>query len=149
MPIAQCARVIFVCRFFLFWLLFIKKSSQNNILLTTIKFKTFQDYFVKFKNFKALNLVQSNSRLFKTFKAPYGPCFGVTCVNKCWISAVNHGSIMLVTKADNCCRISTNCSKHRPCLHWPCQHTSYCFHGWFMQHYQVITQFITQQTEVK
>ena len=47
--------------------------SQNNILLTTIKFKLFQDYFVKFNDCKALNLVQSNSRLFKTFKAPYGP----------------------------------------------------------------------------
>ena len=54
-------------RLFLFWLLFvIKKLSQNNILLTTIKFKTFQDYSVKFKDFKALNLVQSNSRLLKT-----------------------------------------------------------------------------------
>ena len=49
-----------------------KQLSQNNILLTTIKFKTFQDYFVKFKDFKALNLVQSNSMLFKTFKALYG-----------------------------------------------------------------------------
>ena len=29
-----------------------KQLSQNNILLTTIKFKTFQDYFVKFKEFK-------------------------------------------------------------------------------------------------
>ena len=71
--------------------------SQNNNLLTTIKVKAFQDYFVQFKDFKALNLVQSNSRLFqdyfvqfkdfkalnlvqsnsrlfKTFKAPYGPC---------------------------------------------------------------------------
>ena len=36
-------------------------------LLITIKFKTFQDYFVKFEDFKALNLVQSNSRIFKTF----------------------------------------------------------------------------------
>ena len=44
---------------------------QNNILLTTIKFMTFQDYFVKFKDYKALNLVQSSSKLFKT---PYGPC---------------------------------------------------------------------------
>ena len=35
---------------------------------------TFQDYFVKFKDFKALNLVQSNSRLFKTLKALNGPC---------------------------------------------------------------------------
>ena len=52
-----------------------QKLSQNNILLTTIKFKTFQDYFVKFKDFKALNLVQSNSRLSKTFKALYRPCF--------------------------------------------------------------------------
>ena len=53
--------------------------SQNNILLTTIKIKTFLDYqgryFVKFKDFKALNLVQSNSRLFQTFKALYGPCY--------------------------------------------------------------------------
>ena len=48
-----------------------QQLSQNNILLTTIKFKTFPDYFVKFKDFKALNLVQSNSRLFKTFKALY------------------------------------------------------------------------------
>ena len=49
-----------------------QQLSQNNILLTAIKFKTVQDYpgyFVKFKDFKALNLVQSNSRLFKTFKA--------------------------------------------------------------------------------
>ena len=44
------------------------------MLLTTIIFKAFQDYFVKFKDFKALNLVQSNSRLFKTFKSLYGPC---------------------------------------------------------------------------
>ena len=50
-----------------------QQLSQKNILLTTIKFKTFQDYFVKFKDLKALKLVQSNSRLFKTFKAPYGP----------------------------------------------------------------------------
>ena len=50
-----------------------QQLSQNNILLTTIKFKTFQDYFAKFKDFKALNLVQSNSKLFKTFKALYGP----------------------------------------------------------------------------
>ena len=35
-----------------------QKICQNNILLTTIKFKTFQDYFIKFKDFKALNLVQ-------------------------------------------------------------------------------------------
>ena len=34
-----------------------QQLSQNNNLLTTIKFKTFQDYFVKFKDFKALNLV--------------------------------------------------------------------------------------------
>ena len=45
--------------------------SQKNILLTIIKFKTFQYYFIEFKDFKALNLVQSNSSL---FKAPYGPC---------------------------------------------------------------------------
>ena len=51
-----------------------QQLTQNNILLTTIKFKTFQDYFIKFKDVKALNLVQSNSRLFKTFKALYGPC---------------------------------------------------------------------------
>ena len=37
-----------------------------NILLTTIKFKTYHDYLVKFKDFKAVNLVQSDSRLFKT-----------------------------------------------------------------------------------
>ena len=42
-------------------------------LFTSIKFKTFQDYFVKFKYFKALNLVQSNSKLFRTFKAPCRP----------------------------------------------------------------------------
>ena len=48
---------------------------MDNILLTTIKFKTFQDHFVKFKDFKALNLVQSNSRLFKTFKALYRPYY--------------------------------------------------------------------------
>ena len=71
MPIAQCAQVIVVHRLLIFWLLFITTIEQNNILLTTIKFKTFQDYFVKFKDFKALNLVQSNSRLFKT---PYGRC---------------------------------------------------------------------------
>ena len=47
-----------------------QQLRQNNILLTTVKFQTFQDYFVKFKDFKALNLVQSNSRL---FKALYGP----------------------------------------------------------------------------
>ena len=50
-----------------------RQLSKNNILLTTIKFKLFQDYFVKFKDFKALNLVESNSSLFKAFKAPYGP----------------------------------------------------------------------------
>ena len=38
-----------------------QQLSQNNILLTTIKFKNFQDYFVKFKDFKTLNLVQSIS----------------------------------------------------------------------------------------
>ena len=37
-----------------------QQLSQNNILLTTIKLKTFHDYFVKFKDFKALNLVQSD-----------------------------------------------------------------------------------------
>ena len=58
-----------------------QQLSQNNILLTTIKFKTFQDYFVKFKDFKALNLVQTNARLFKTFKAPYGPCYTCTCTD--------------------------------------------------------------------
>ena len=52
----MCTWVIFVHSLFLFWLLFII-LSQNNILLTTFKFKTFQDYFVKFKDFKALNLV--------------------------------------------------------------------------------------------
>ena len=51
-----------------------EQLSQNNILLTTITSKTFQDYLIKFKDFKALNLVQSNSRLFMTFKAPYRPC---------------------------------------------------------------------------
>ena len=55
-----------------------QQLSQNNILLTTIKFKTFQDYFVKLKDFKALNLVQSNLKLYKTFKAAYGPCISET-----------------------------------------------------------------------
>ena len=51
-----------------------QQLSQNSILLIPIKFKTFQDYFLKFKDFKALNLVQSNSRLFKTFNVLYvGP----------------------------------------------------------------------------
>ena len=45
-------------RLFLFWLLFVTTFESTNILLTTIKFKTFQDYFVKFKDFKSLNLVQ-------------------------------------------------------------------------------------------
>ena len=45
------------------WLLFVTTIESTNILLTTIKFTTFQDCFVKFKDFKALNLVQSNSRL--------------------------------------------------------------------------------------
>ena len=65
---------------------------HNNNLLTTIKFKTFQDYFVKFTDFKAWNLVQSNSRLFKTYNAPYEPCnsynykaLSTTCVNTCWM----------------------------------------------------------------
>ena len=66
MLIAQC---VFWCIGFSFL-----AFRHNNILLTTITFKSFQDYFVKFKDFKALNLVQSNSRLFKTFKAPYRPC---------------------------------------------------------------------------
>ena len=51
------------------------------MLLTSIKFKAFQGYLVKFKDFKALNLVQSNSRLFKDFKAPYEPCIG-DCVSR-------------------------------------------------------------------
>ena len=51
-----------------------QQLSKNNILLTTIKFKTFEDYFVKFKDFKALNLVQSNSKLYKIFKDPYELC---------------------------------------------------------------------------
>ena len=55
-----------------------QQLSQNNILLTTIKFKTFKDYFVKFKDFKALNLVQSNSRLFKT---PTDPAFRFKTLN--------------------------------------------------------------------
>ena len=59
-----------------------QQLSQNNILLTTIKFKTFQDYFVKFKDFKALSLVQSNSRLFKTFKAPYRPCYQLITLSR-------------------------------------------------------------------
>ena len=58
-------------RLFLFWLLFVTTFESKQYVLTTIKFKTFQDYFVKFKDFKALNLVQSNSRFFKT---PYGLC---------------------------------------------------------------------------
>ena len=65
---------IFVRRLFFFGYYSSQQFSQNKILMTTFKFKTFPDYFVKFKDFKALNLVQSNSRLFKTFKAPYGPC---------------------------------------------------------------------------
>ena len=48
------------------------QSSEQNISFAIIKFKTFQDYLIKFKDFKALNLVQSNSNL---FKAPYGPCY--------------------------------------------------------------------------
>ena len=70
MPIAQCAHELFLCIGFSFSDCYLSEQlSQNNILLTTIKFKTFQDYFVKFKDFKALNLDQPNSRLFKIFKA--------------------------------------------------------------------------------
>ena len=50
---------LFLCIGFLFSGCYSSEQlSQNNILLTTIKFKTFQDYFVKFKDFKALNLVK-------------------------------------------------------------------------------------------
>ena len=71
MLIALCAQKLFLCIGFSFSGCYSSQQlSQNNILLTTIKFKTFQDYFVKFKDFKALNLVQYlKSRLFKTFKA--------------------------------------------------------------------------------
>ena len=48
---------------------FLEKKSRS----VKVKLKHFQDYFVKFKDFKALNLVQSNSKLFKTFNALYGP----------------------------------------------------------------------------
>ena len=65
---------LFLCIGFSFSGCYSSQLSQNNILLITIKFKTFQDYFVKFMDFKALNLVQSNSRLFKAFKDPHGPC---------------------------------------------------------------------------
>ena len=50
---------------------YLSSLKSNIILLTTIKFTTFKDYLKKFKDFKALDLVQSNSRLFKSFKAPY------------------------------------------------------------------------------
>ena len=66
---------LFLCIGFSFYGYYSSQQlSQNNILFTAIKFKTFQD-FVKFKDFKALNLVQSNSRLFKTFKVQYGPWY--------------------------------------------------------------------------
>ena len=53
----QCAHELFLCIGFSFYGCYSSQQlSQNHILLTTIKFKTFQDYFVKFKDFKALNL---------------------------------------------------------------------------------------------
>ena len=74
MPIAQYAHKLFLCISFSFSGCYSsQKLSQNNILMTTIKFKTFQDYlryFVKFNEFKALNLVQSNSRLSSTGLLP-------------------------------------------------------------------------------
>ena len=59
MPIAQCARVIFVHRLFLSWLLFVTTIESKQYFIDhnnngTIKFKTFQDFFVKLKDFKAL-----------------------------------------------------------------------------------------------
>ena len=74
-------------------------------MLLTIKFKTFQDYFVKFKDFKALNLVQSNSRLFMTFKAPYGPCLCIHApIIKCFCSSTKtvlvNGSVVSETLTD-------------------------------------------------
>ena len=71
-----------------------QQLSQNNILLTTIKFKTFQHYFIKFKDFKALNLVQSNSRLFKTFKAPYGPCLQVQWIHSMGVIYKVNGCVL-------------------------------------------------------
>ena len=87
MPIDQCTHEIFLCIVFHFSGCYSSQQlSQNNILLTTIKFKTFQDYLVKFKDFKALNLVQSNSRLFTTFTDPYVlsllQCSQYTCVTQ-------------------------------------------------------------------
>jgi len=39
-----------------------QQFSQNNILMTTIKLKTFQDYFVKFKHFRAFQDFQGPVR---------------------------------------------------------------------------------------
>ena len=80
MLIAQCAHEFFFYGCYLSQRL---SRNNNNILLTKILFKAFQDYFVKFKDFKALNLVQSNSRLSRArkdsvFTGRY-TCWGTWC----------------------------------------------------------------------
>ena len=43
---------------------------QNNILLTTIKFKTFQDYFAKIQGFQGHEFGPINYKAFQNFQGP-------------------------------------------------------------------------------
>ena len=66
MAIVQCAHELFLCIGFYFSGCYSSQQlSQNNILLTTIKFKTFLDDFVKFKDFKTLNSRPSTDPVYK------------------------------------------------------------------------------------
>ena len=96
MSIAQCAQKLFLCIGVSFSGCYSSQQlSQSNILLTTIKFKTFQDYFVKFKDFKAFNLVLSNSRLFKTTY----PIIN-TPLSRVSVTHLSHGARVKVAERD-------------------------------------------------
>ena len=71
MLIAQCTQVIFVHRLAFSGCYLLQHLSQNNILLTTIKFKTFQDYVLcKIQRFQGLEFGTIKSKAFQDFQGP-------------------------------------------------------------------------------